>query len=334
MELTETTTPEELDSNAIAEKISPWISKLYQRQYIDYRKNPSTFIRGRAFQKEGNLGEYIPLYMLDFRDFSHSSVDARYYSSFPHNLNRSTKNEINKIFTKDGIDPGVGDVYQHKLIPFFKNLSDNINKLSPKSNRELSIFLEIYENKIIEYVNKIGYSYLECAKGVAKPEYSTNGDYNSLFNCQRQLNFNSHPLRSGNYIGGFGSLFDEKGNPIWTMCVHKKHVDYIKLCFILNKEIDQSVYTLFIQEGFDTKNTTNKPLRSAYRKHMKKNVESNGIPIIEADLIKLFAAEVILPGNAMSISGKRAFEKQTFQEFVGYFNATQELADSGIELTV
>lgn len=277
------------------------------------------------------MGDYIPLYMIDFRDFSTVHYG---YRTFPSSLPRSKKDFLNSLFSKTPDAPTRnGYINNNVVMPLFHHLIKKINSIKPADRRELGIFLDIYGNKMLEYANEVGYSYSECVNGVLKPQGRSSSDYYGLFHHQKVLDFHTHRLRSNTYVGGYGSLFYADGTPIWTMCVHKKYVEYVKLCFILGEEIDQSVYTLFVQEGFDTKNTTNKPLRSAYRKYMKKGIEANGIPIMEANFIELFTTEVKLPEGAMSISGKRAFEKRTFQDFVEYLYVAQELSDSGIELT-
>ena len=82
------------------------------------------------------------------------------------------------------------------------------------------------------------------------------------------------------YIAGFDP---ETGvtDPLVCLMVKKDYLPYYKGSLIVGDRVDSQYFKLYVKEGFDIKNTSDKNLRPKYRKYIKKVLNEAGVEIIE-----------------------------------------------------
>jgi hypothetical protein len=76
-------------------------------------------------------------------------------------------------------------------------------------------------------------------------------------------------------------LNDQYIQPYFTFVIPAADLAWYRYCWLTEQEVDLEGAQLWVQEGFDHKDTGNKPLRRWYRKHVKSSAQEHNIPIEE-----------------------------------------------------
>lgn len=212
-------------------------------------------------------------------------------------------------------------------------MSAKLNDMNVGSNNARVAFFETYLNLITGHINSdSAISFIDYSFGMYNDHDTRAASYDHIFESQDSLNPSSITLRSGGYYSGRGALFTERGNLIWTLAVRKSHVKYAKLCYLLGKPMDPKALVFISQTNFDNKSTFNKPLRTAFRKHMKGWLVENEVAIVEMDFNDLFCGRVTVPEDVSSIKDIKAWQSDLIVEFAEGYRVESALSEAGVEL--
>lgn len=188
-------------------------------------------------------------------------------------------------------------------------------------------YIQFSENKIVE---KFIYTYFDISKK-SLTEEDKEFIYNYFENWKNQthLNFNSYfklnriyfkdfeqylfqnnnintVIRNSNYKFNcnlfYLSSVDEIPNIYFTLVIHKKYIQYYRLCLLLEQDVDLSIFEFWIRKDIDVPKGNYDKVRNIYRKFIKPEILDKNIEIIfkdniEIDLFKQFE----LPNNIITI---------------------------------
>ena len=248
---------------------------------------------GSIFNTEA---EYVPLSFLNHRSLSNKTVAG---------LNNQFLS-----FCKE----------THNLSRIVKDRSIDVGKMN---NDDASMFLTVMKNGIKDYVNNNRFNCeIEYGSSYASKEYyhllngvSNNHDWSmSVFKNKRYMS-TFGLISEVNYSYGWNNL--HSFNPLVCFAVKREHMAYVRLCYLLNKEIDKRAIKVFVKEGFDTKLSNDKNLRMRYRKYILPEIKEKGYEIVNVENLKdKFMLSVSIPKEVKTIRARKEWAKESVAEFM------------------
>lgn len=277
--------------------------------------------QGGVFPKNSDFGGYVPLFLIPFKDNTQNSTSYLQISS--------PGRAIKQYCDQNNITRSIGV----NSVPVIGNLTKRMAEIGIHTEIEIEAFWRVYQERITQYLeDNRCFDYVDFMTRLYGNKNYTHSSYVNMFRGITTLHFSDVHLRSNSYISGHGACFTQQGELLWTLAVRPEHVEYIKLCFMLGKAVNPRVYTLLIQEGFDTVTTDNKPLRTAYRKYFKGFIETNEILIQEVDFKSTLCGRVSYPEGMNSIGDRKNWEDDLVGRFADSVVSRERLARDGVEL--
>ena len=276
----------------------------------------TTVKAGNNYPKNSDFGDYVPLFLMPYintfdtgmSDYAHSGEYA---------------NALVDHYVKLDL-----------ITPLHVHMKTSISGMNVQTSNARVAFFETYGPLINGYLeSESTISFTDFSFTMQAKHDNVNSSYNQLFASQASLTPSLIRLRSQSYYSGLGSLFTDKGHLIWTLAVRKEHVKYVKLCYLLGKPINPAALVLITQTGFDTRASFNKPLRTAYRKHMRDWIIEGGVTIVEMDFTEMLCGRITVPNEIASIKDIKQWEVNTVNNFVDGYIVENELCAEGVELS-
>lgn len=267
---------------------------------------------GKNYPVNHDFGDYTPLFLIPF--ISTMGENVGYYSGdYSDRLSQATR--------------------EMTSTPILKVVKNKLSEMNVQTNNARIAFFETFGPLVQSYCNaNDARQFVDFTFGMYYKYDTLTNSYDQLFEAQSGLTPSLIRLRSQSYYSGFGALFNEQGNLIWTLAVKNEHVKYVKLCYLLGKPVDPRVLVFMSQETFDTKNTFNKPLRTAFRKQMKGWLIENEVPMVEVDFNEVLCGRVTVPDGITSIRDTKNWESETVANFIESYRVEDALDAAGVEL--
>ena len=162
----------------------------------------------------------------------------------------------------------INDLSLHNLDNIITKLMNN--KLEPVI--ELKKLLHLRNDYQGFQYNYYQRNYSNCRGYLRLLKYS-----NTVFDTNSYHTSNGY-LKGNQYVG----VLNQIGNKyyiLYNLCVKEKYVKYFVQCVLLNKEIDNRIFTLVIDKEFDCPQTYAHLIRPNFRKYVKKHYAELGIDI-------------------------------------------------------
>ena len=266
---------------------------------------------GCNYPVNGDFGEYIPLFMLSLPNLS----------SFIMYIGDT------KVWQRGGKLYGMKE-------PVLSHMKRKLSELGINTKNEYQAFFEVYPSLITAFTEETNvHNYQQLGMSLHQNHDRGQSSYEAMFRNLTNLGISKTNLRSASYYTGFHACWNSNGSLMWTMAIKKEYVKYYKLCLLLGKEIDPRIFTCLIQEGFDTKHTNNKPLRTAFRKYLKGKLEAANINSIEMNFRELLNGRITPPEGITSIKDMKNWENDLLKGFAEKSVIEKKISDAGVELS-
>jgi len=264
--------------------------------------------------------EYVPLFSINKMDivtnvrFSKDLAN----STFLKDLNLNYETFTNNI------------PYQNYINRFNSGQVDFTNKNNVK------LYLKAIKETLNDYINdnvfKISKSFISTPINSYELLFNNVSKNNYWQLCNLRLN--DYLLNYG-YIGLYNKNEDGFINFKTVLCfvVKPENIKHLRLCHLTNKPLNPELIELWMEEGFEDKNSEHKLLKMNYKKFLKPFVTDNKIKVTEIKNMddKLFT-KIVLPA-LKTIKGRTEWLNQFNKEFIEHESFIHKLnTNSNIKL--
>ncbi len=221
-------------------------------------------------------------------------------------------------------------VYQNYINRFGPDKINFLNK------DDIKLYLKVIKERLSDYINdktfKISKSFIN----------SPINSYESLFNNISKNNYwQMCNLRLNDYILNFGyvGLYNKNDEgfinfkSVLCFVVKPENIKHLRLCHLTNKPLDPELIELWMEEGFEDKDSEHKLLKMNYKKFLKPFVIDNKIKVVQVKNMddKLFT-KVTLP-TLKTIKDRTDWLNNFNKEFIEHENFVYKLnTNNGVKL--
>jgi hypothetical protein len=185
----------------------------------------------------------------------------------------------------------------------YSSRNDVLDKLSLKDLKKLIIYyIRKERDKVERYIADSTLDLDEAWEGTTSNWNSMWkwGDFFNTFWSVGGFVMKRARMRTPGYVVGNGYIarYDSETGltePLVCLMVKKSYFPYYKGSLLVGDRVDSKYFKLYVKEGLDIKDTSDKALRPKYRKYIKKVLAEAGVEIVEKKTLNDIFAVYKLP---------------------------------------